>query len=280
MAKKKATSKKSVAKTTVKAEKATVKSVKKVESTAKIASSSVSLLDRISQPKVLASLAAEFVGTFLLTAIILASSGQPLALIFGLMAIVLIVGNVSGAHVNPLITVGAWATKRIGHFKMLGYIIAQLLGAMLAFVVLKAFVDAAPAVSQEALYYGETAASLFTASKIPAGYEWGILLAELLGSFIFAFAVAHVTADKKHNSTSVALGVGGGLFVAVMIASSAANMLKGSSILNPAAAIALQAFTVKETNTLWAIAIYVGAALIGGLAGFGFSELLRKNSEK
>ena len=196
------------------------------------------------------------------------------------MAIVLIVGNVSGAHVNPLITVGAWATKRIGHFKMLGYIIAQLLGAMLAFVVLKAFVDAAPAVSQEALYFGETAASLFTASKIPDSYEWGILLAELLGSFIFAFAVAHVTADKKHNSTSVALGVGGGLFVAVTIASSAANMLKGSSILNPAAAIALQAFTVKETNTLWAIAIYVGAALIGGLAGFGFSELLRKNSEK
>ena len=64
-----------------------------------------------------------------------------------------------------------------------------------------------------------------------------------------------------------------------MIAMSAADMLKGSAILNPAIAIALQAFTVEGTSMPWAIAIYVGTALISGIIGFGFSNLLR-NSEK
>ena len=278
MAKKKAASKKTVAKT-VKVEQATVKSVKKIESTTKVNQESMSVLDKLSQPKVIASLAAEFVGTFLLAAIILASSGQPLVLIFGLMTIVLVFGSVSGAHVNPLITIGSWATKRIGSFRALGYIVAQILGSMIAFVVIKAFVDAVPTPSQEELTYGQQIIKVFTANPIAQNQAWGILLAELLGSTIFAFAVAHVTSDKKHNSTAVALGVGGGLFVAVMIAMSAADMLKGSAILNPAIAIALQAFTVEGTSMPWAIAIYVGTALIGGIIGFGFSKLLR-NSEK
>ena len=151
---------------------------------------------------------------------------------------------------------------------------------MLAFVAFNAFVSAAPEVSAEAQYYGQTQAAMFTAAPIVEGKEWLILLAELLGATVFGFTVAHVTADKKHNSTAVALGVGAGLFLAVVLASYLTSVVGGGAVLNPAIAISLQAFTVQGTNTVWAIATYVGASLIGGILGFGLSSLLAKNSDK
>ena len=275
MAKKKATSKKTSTKVTKKVEAKEVKPVKKVEAVKVVASKSNNkIIETALKPSSLAALTAEFIGTFLLAGVVLASQGAPVSLLFGLVAIVLILGNVSGAHVNPLLTVGAWATRRISSFRALGYIIAQILGAMLAFV------SAAPQISAEAQYYGQTQAAMFTASPIVEGKEWLILLAELLGATIFGFAVAHITADKKHNSTAVALGVGTGLFLAAILSGYLANVIGGGVVLNPAIAISLQAFTVKGTSTVWAIATYAGASLIGGILGFGLSSLIAKNSDK
>ena len=56
---------------------------------------------------------AEFVGTFILAAVALVASGGAIPMGFALVAIVLAIGAISGAHVNPLITVGAWVTRRI-----------------------------------------------------------------------------------------------------------------------------------------------------------------------
>ena len=281
MAKKKATSKKTSTKVTKKVEAKEVKPVKKVEAVKVVASKSNNkIIETALKPSSLAALTAEFIGTFLLAGVVLATQGAPVSLLFGLVAIVLILGNVSGAHVNPLLTVGAWATRRISSFRALGYIIAQILGAMLAFVIFNAFVSAAPQISAEAQYYGQTQAAMFTASPIVEGKEWLILLAELLGATIFGFAVAHITADKKHNSTAVALGVGTGLFLAAILSGYLANVIGGGVVLNPAIAISLQAFTVKGTSTVWAIATYAGASLIGGILGFGLSSLIAKNSDK
>lgn len=275
MAKKKATSKKTTVKVVSKEAKTEATTSKKVV----LKKKSNSIVEQISKPKFIASVAAEFVGTFLLAAAVIAGQGQPLVVLFALTAIVLVIGATSGAHVNPLITVGAWATRRISSVKAVGYILAQILGSMLAFVVIKSFIDGAPALSEEAIMYGQQAPSMFTATAIPSGKEWFILFAELLGSAIFAFSVAHTTSNKNNNSTAVALGVGSGLFVAALIANSAATIIGGGAILNPAVAISLQAFSVEGTNTLWAIATYVGAALIGGIAGFAFSSLISKNEK-
>ena len=279
MATKKAASKaKTAKKTAVKAKEkltktteSTVKSIKKEEKV---------IAESFTSPAFLAALVAEFIGTFILAAGVVAGQGQPIIVLFLLTAIVLTIGNISGAHVNPLITVGAWATKRISTIKAIGYIVAQVLGAMLAFVVLNAFISQAPEVSAEAQAYGQTQASLFTAYALPEGKELVVLFAELIGSLIFAFTFASVTSDKKKQDISVATGIGGGLFAALLIGGSAAAIVSASSILNPAVAISLQAFTVTGTNTVWAIAIYVGAALIGGIAGFALSSLVEKAKEK
>ena len=107
-----------------------------------------------------------------------------------------------------------------------------------------------------------------------------ILASELIGSFLFAFAVASVTSDKKKGSSAVAFGVGGGLFLAVLIAGSLSTVVGGSAILNPAIAFSLQAFTLKGQNVLFAIATYVGAALLGGILGFALDSLIQETSKE
>lgn len=275
MATKKANSKKA-SKTTSKAVEAP-KTEAVVKTVVKKESSSVS---EISKPSFITAIILEFIGTFLLAAAVIAGQGQPLIVLFALATIVLIAGKISGAHVNPLITVGAWATRRIGTAKALFYIIAQVLGAMVAFVVLNAFVSNAPEVSQQAALYGQQKATMFTANVIPHGKEILILISELLGSFLFAFAVASVTSDKKKGSSAVAFGVGGGLFLAVLIAGSLSSVVGGSAILNPAVAFSLQAFTLKGQNVLFAIATYVGAALLGGILGFALDSLIQEASKE
>lgn len=233
----------------------------------------------VSSPKFLAKITAELIGTFLLTSIVIATQGQPIGILFGIMAVVLMVGAISGAHINPAITAGAWATKRIRTLDAIGYIIAQFVGAMLSFVLLSSFINAVPASNPEALQLGQAAApSIFKAAPIAEKNALLVLLAEFIGMSIFAFGVANVA--KKSNSASVALGVGGSLFVAILLAGSTAALLQASSIFNPAIAVALQAFSVEGTNTVWAVATYLGAALLGGIFGFGLEALLTKAAEE
>lgn len=276
MATKKAASKaKSTAKKTVK--KAETKPTKTTETKVKTvqAKDKETFSNAFMKPAFIGALLAEFVGTFFLASGIIAGQGQPLILFFLLTAIVLVIGNVSGAHVNPLISFGAWATKRISSVRLFGYVLAQVLGAMLAFIVLNAFVSQAPEPTAQQVAYGQSV-SLFTAAALPSGQELVVLFAELLGSIIFAFAVASVTADKKKNETSVALGVGGGLFVAALIAGSSAAVISATAIINPAVAISLQAFSIEGTNTTWAIAIYAVTAIVGGIIGFALSSVIEK----
>lgn len=281
MAKKKEQKAKSIASKEAKmiatTEKPSVKVVKKEKSNAGFDFNNIT--KEVSSPKFLAKITAELIGTFLLTSIVIATQGQPIGILFGIMAVVLMVGAISGAHINPAITAGAWATKKIRTLDAIGYIIAQFVGAMLSFVLLSSFINAVPASNPEALQLGQAAApSIFKAAPIAEKTALLVLLAEFIGMSIFAFGVANVA--KKSNSTSVALGVGGSLFVAILLAGSTAALLQASSIFNPAIAVALQAFSVEGTNTVWAVATYLGAALLGGIFGFGLEALLTKAAEE
>lgn len=217
---------------------------------------------------------AEFVGTFLFAAAIIAGQGQPIIVMFALVGIVLAIGTFSGSHVNPLITIGAWATRKISGLRALIYVGAQFLGAALALVVLTQFVNAAPAVSEQAAAFGQQAPQLFTAAAIPEGKEWAVFFAELLGSTIFGFAVASALRKKENSAT--AFGVGIGLFVALLVAGSAAQLVGGSAIINPAVAVALQAINFE---TMWPAAVYFFAAALGGVLGFILNDLLNVESD-
>ena len=94
-------------------------------------------------------LLAEFIGTFTVVFVAagaicadqcLRATGQigagllGSALAYGLAVAVMVsaVGHVSGAHLNPAVTIGFWVTKRLSSLRSIGYVIAQLLGSLAA----------------------------------------------------------------------------------------------------------------------------------------------------
>lgn len=76
----------------------------------------------------------EFVGVFFLV-LVIALTGNPVAIGFGLMVLVYMGGHISGAHYNPAISFGAWLSKAISTKTMLLYWFVQMIGAVVATVL-------------------------------------------------------------------------------------------------------------------------------------------------
>ena len=255
------------------AAKTTVKTVKTVSVSASASQTGLSshIVTSLRSAKLWRALAAEFIGTFLLAGVIIAGQGQPIFVLFALVGIVLLIGAISGAHVNPAITIGAWATRRIGWLRAVGYILVQFLGAAVAYLAFNAFIGGASAVSEQQQMYGQAAPTLFAAADIAnlAGKEWYIFFSELLGASILGFAVASATRTLDRLTGAFTIGLG--IFVALMITVTVSGYVAGTAILNPAVALSLQAFD----QNLWSYAVYALAPVIGGVVGFIVHDLVR-----
>ena len=157
---------------------------------------------------------AEFVGTLFLTlAAVLA--GTPYAVALTLAALVYAIGKVSGCHVNPAVTVGMLATRRLPVGTGVLYILAQLLGALAA---------------------GQL--SFLVGDPLP-DYQAAGRFAEFFGVGFLILAVAAVT-DK------VVPEAGGGVAIGAALA---AGLVTSGGILNPAVAIAV---SESRTAATWA----------------------------
>ena len=277
MATKKAasTNKKTTVKKTSIASPVVKTTVKTVSATAPKAGLGSHIESSLQSKRLWRALAAEFIGTFLLAGVVIAGQGQPIFVLFALVGIVLLLGAVSGAHVNPAVTIGAWATRRIGWLRAVGYILVQFLGAATAFFAFSAFIGGANAVSEQQQLYGQTAPTLFAAVDLAkiSGKEWFVFFAELLGAGILGFAYA--TASRTRDRLAGAFSIGLGIFIALMITVTVAGYVAGSTILNPALALALQAYH----PTVWAYVVYALAPVIGGVLGFIIHDFVRGKDE-
>lgn len=240
----------------------------------------VSRSSRFSNKTFIASaLIGEFIGTFLLTVAFMGAKGDPLYLGFALAGIVLIVGTLSGAHVNPAVTVGAWVTRKISSLRALGYIVAQVLGAVLAFAVLNLFINSIQQPdAQSAAMLGQSTPQLFQIAEITGKNEWTVLIIEIVAAGIFTFAVAGAR-QIVNDRTAKALTIGLGLLVAGVFATIAAGYVQANSVFNPAIALAVQAVDWSKINVM-AVAAYLIAPLIGGVIGFGLRDLLSSTEKK
>ena len=266
-AKKTTRSKSQPAKTTV----TTVKASETRPETAK--SSSVSKrLGGDRRTVLAAALIGEFIGTFLLASADLVTKGEPLYMGFVLVALVLTVGTLSGAYLNPMLTVGGWVTRKLGHLRAVSYIVAQLLGAGAAYVVLSAFTNGYHVEGSTAAALSQQTLDVFKVAALTDNNHWYVFFAELLGSSIFAFAVAGALREKT-DRVAKAFQVGLGLFVGALIAGVAASYASANVVLNPA--IALSATAVDWTKIDWfAAAAYLVAPLIGGIIGFALRDVV------
>jgi aquaporin Z len=216
---------------------------------------------------------AEFLGTFVFAAAIIAGQDQPILALFALAGVVLVFGTVSGAYVNPALVLGAWITRRIDSVRAVVYIVAQVLGAMLALVVLNTYINAAPAASATDVY--STTAELFKAATLPTGKEWYVFFSEFIGMLIFGFAAASLVSAKKDRIVS-SLTMGLGVFLGLMIAGSASVIVGANAILNPAVAVSLQAINF---TSVWPTVIYIVGASLGAIIGYILYDLLRTTEE-
>lgn len=239
------------------------------------AASGKGLLGRLNNAPVLAALIAEFLGTFTLAAAIVGTAQNgPSAItaLFALAAIVMTIGTLSGAHVNPALTVAAWVSRRMGALRALGYIVAQILGAMLALVLLNTYIHATGSTESATMMQPQ----LFKAPNITAGKEWYVFGSELIGTLIFGFAFAAGTRVLVERTTS-GLTAGLAYFTALLIAGSLASMASATAILNPAVAITMQAFSY---GNVWPVAIYGLASIVGAVIGFLLYDFLRSAEGK
>lgn len=251
---------------------------KKSVKPAKVSGSSLKLKSMgapLKESAFIGALLAEVVGTFLLAAMFIISPGQPIFLLFALTGIALVVGTMSGAHLNPAVSLAAWVTRRVSTLRAVAYVVAQFAGAALAFGLLNYFVSGAAAPSAEAAAYGQTAPQLYHIQAIPAGKEFYVAVAEAVGLAILAFGYGYAFANKKDKlASSVAKGFS--FFVALFIALRAASYVEGSAVLNPAVAMSVQAFSKFDW---WALAVYVLAPVVGAVIGFALYDILSKNND-
>src|SRR3954451_11308023 len=154
---------------------------------------------------------AEFFGTFWLTfggcgAAVLSAAFPAVgigllgvSLAFGLTVLTMAyaVGHISGGHFNPAVTVGLWAAGRCANKHVLPYIIAQVIGAIIAAAALWAIA------SGKADWVPGGFASNGYGDLSPGKYSLGAcLLTEILATFFFLFIIIGTT--SKGDATGVA----------------------------------------------------------------------------
>lgn len=180
---------------------------------------------------------AESFGTLVLSLAVLASliksTGFPTALVAGITLTLLIfmIGGISGAHVNPAVTLGAYFMKKISRKEALMYILFQFIGALGAIIIVT-----------------------FLGFKIPlltSVFSFKALIAELLGTAIFVLGIASALHSSKEN-IFVPFVIGGSLSLGAIIAGIGSN-----GVLNPAVGFAIGSFNLA----------YIVGPLLGAYVG-------------
>lgn len=172
---------------------------------------------------------AEFLGTFMLvflgTATVVIAKGDVLAigLAFGLAITVsaYAFGGISGGHFNPAVTTAMLINRRIDAADAIGYIIAQIIGAIVASAAVKSFVSA---LGLSATSLGQT-----DFPKIGSGMAFFV---EALVTFLFLMVILNVTSNDHGNADFAGLTIGVTLAFLIIVA---LNLTGGS--LNPARSI-------------------------------------------
>ncbi len=196
---------------------------------------------------------AEFIGTFGLVfagtgAIIIndvsggAVTHVGVALTFGLIVVAMIyaVGDVSGAHLNPAVTLGFFAARRLPGQMVMQYIISQLLGALAASALLRALFPRHPTLG----------------ITVPAGAAMQSFILEIVLTAMLMFVILSVSSGAKERGITAGIAVGSTIALEALFA----GPICGASM-NPARSIAPAVVSGKLSN-LW---IYVAAPVTGAL---------------
>lgn len=212
----------------------------------------------------LAAIFAELLASFGLVSVLLSVNANAIVAGITMLVFIMMFSRISGGHVSPTVTVALYATRKISTVRAFGYIVAQLLGAMLALVVITQFVHAAPATLDQ--YTGQPAQAQVFSIQTLAG-TWSPFFAEALGGIVLGLGVAAAFATKRQDLETGFL-IGSTLILGLLIATQGG----GTALLNPAAALGLNAY---KMNNFWTISVYAIAPLLGAAVGAWAYKILQ-----
>jgi aquaporin Z len=184
---------------------------------------------------------------------------------FTLLVLVYAVGPISGCHINPAVTIAMMVAGKIESSKAMCYIVAQIVGAILASLALMGILNGVTGDSSGVAKYSLEVHGL-GANNVPSFLSVQSAFAlEVILTALFLFVIFNATSSRA-NSNAVGWTIGGYLFVAHLI-----GVPLGDSSLNPARSIGpaiLQGGTALDN--LW---VFIVAPIIGGLLGMVLYKL-------
>ena len=219
---------------------------------------------------------AELVGTFVLTLLgcgtavslncgIDTASVVGTALAFGLavVAMAYTIGGISGCHINPAITLGCLISGRISGKDACGYMVFQVIGAILASCVLYLLVSTSP----------ELALGTKTGANACAGTVTNGLIAEIVLTCLFVLVVLGSTDAKKGAGNFAGLAIGLSLVLIHLVG----IHYTGTSV-NPARSIGPALFEGgKALSQLW---VFIVGPFVGGALAAFIWKLIGSDDEK
>lgn len=198
---------------------------------------------------------AEFIGTLVLVLVacgVAAASGcifpeagyVATALAFGLVIVAMAysIGNVSGCHINPAVSIAMLVSGKMSVKDFIAYIVAQFAGALAGAGILAYFMGSTEALGQNGLYDGDIVKSL---------------IIEVVLTFIFVLAILGVT-SKAENSNVAGLVIGLSLVLVHLIG----IPFTGTSV-NPARSFGPALLVGGDAlANVW---VFIVAPLVGGV---------------
>lgn len=178
-----------------------------------------------------------------------------IAITFGLIVMVMIyaLGGISGAHLNPAVSIAFAFAQRFPLKQLLPYVISQCIGAMLASLVLKCLFPA----------------NQFLGATIPRGGDLQSFILEFILTFFLMFVIINVATGSKEQGMFAGLAVGSTVLLEAMFA----GPICGASM-NPARSLA-PAIVSGHTEHLW---VYLMATITGAAAAIPIWKYLSKKS--
>ncbi len=213
---------------------------------------------------------AEFIGTFVLVFLACGTaaavgcdpsgSGYLLtALAFGLVIVAMAysIGNVSGCHINPAVSIAMLVSGKMNVKDFCGYVVSQFIGAIAGAAALMAFLGKESGLGANALYKGEIMPSI---------------IIEIILTFVFVIAILGVT-SKVENNAVCGLVIGLSLTLVHILGIS----FTGTSV-NPARSFGPAIFVGGDAlSSVW---VFIVAPLIGGVLAALVYKFLQPEEKK
>ena len=211
---------------------------------------------------------AEFLGTY---ALVFAGTGAiiidqethgsithiGIAITFGLivMSMIYALGDISGAHLNPAVSIAFTAAKKFPVKKLAPYILSQLSGAVAASFTLKYLFQA----------------NQFLGATIPKGSDLQSFILEFILTFFLMLVIINVAKGSKEQGMFAGLAIGSVVALEAMFA----GPICGASM-NPARSFA-PAIVSGHTEHLW---VYLSATTLGAISAIPVWEFLKIENTK